>query len=886
MKIRGLGIIILTGVCVLCSSVVQAANTKPTALPQSVTVTEDTATSITLEGLDPDVGSVLTYKISSKPTKGTVVLPAGSNIATYTPKANLSGSDKFTFAVNDGSLTSTTATVSIMINAINDTPVAVGQVIKLTEDTSKSITLKATDVDSKTLTYQVVTPPANGSVIISGAKATYKPNTNYAGADSFTFAASDGSSVSAPATVSLAIAAVNDKPVADSKTVVVSTRGTSTITLSGSDPDGNSLTYALMSSPKPKGTVSAIKNGNQVTYTPKAGVTSDAFKFTVKDGKLTSTAATLTIAVKDIISITDPALLQCFGDVVPSATTDTLSCVDIDLSQADLSQLSQLPSLQTLDLSYTNLTNISALSTLTSLQVLGLDGNNLTRVTDIDDLPNLQELYLRGNALTDVSTLSRLTKLQALELGFNAITTIPSLTSMTALERLGLEYNAITDVAPLSGRTSLKSLDLEYNAITSSTTNIASLNSLTGLNAHLRLEGNRLLSVDDLKYMGGSKNLTLTLEDNCLPAVIALPSRIKVVGKSWQFAPSRCGSTAPIALAKNVEIFQNTPTTINLDVADANGNALNPSNPNITYQLESTSVVGGVLTVSAKGQVLLTPTHGYLGTAGTFAFSATYSGQKSRVATVNLRVIHPMLSTCFGSSSSIPTEEALLASTQFACPNQNLTDISVLAHYFPKIQALDLSNNQITDISSLTAQHFPDLRDLYLSGNALDASDLSALGVNLPSLNTLFIDNAQLDNNNLVDLFGTPDVPKLRLVNYLVLRNNQITDLQPLLHLRNMAILNLDGNLLTDVAALSPADTASPLPMPSLSQLSLDQNRLKAIALPRLTKLNYLQPSHNCITVMPTVPASVADFATNWNTYWKGNQRAVDNTGQCPVYQP
>ncbi|OQX06973.1 MAG: hypothetical protein BWK73_29255 [Thiothrix lacustris] len=723
---------------------------------------------------------------------------------------------------------------------------------------------------------------------------------------------------------------------AKSETIILNSFGVNTIRLSGFDVDGDYLTYALASTPQVQGTLSAITNSNQVIYTPKAGVTRDAFNFTVKDDKLTSTAATITIIVRD--TITDPFLLQCFGSVVPSVTIDTLSCDGVDLSTADLSQLSQLPSLQTLDLSHTNLTNItglagvtslttlylddnkiadinalrtltnltqlglaynnlqsstsntSALANLTKLQKLVLDGNNLTSVTDIDDLPVLQELYLRGNALTNVSTLSRLAKLQVLELGFNTITTIPSLTSMTGLWRLGLEYNALVDLAPLSGKTSLKSLDLEYNAITSTASNIASLNSLTGLNTLLRLEGNRLLDVDALKYIGGTKTLPLTLEDNCLPAIITLPSRIKVVGKSWQFSPSRCGSTAPVALSKDVEIFQNTPTTINLDVMDANGNALDPSNPNITYQVASTSqVVGGVVTVAAKGQIRFTPNTangGYLGSAGTFTFSATYNGQTSRVASVNLRVIHPLLSTCFGNGSSIPTEEALLTSTQFACAKHSLTDIAILKHYFPKIQALDLSDNQITDISSLTAQNFPDLRDLYLSGNPLDASDLSALGVNLPSLNTLFIDNAQLDNNSLMDLFGTADAPKLRFVNYLVLRNNAITDLQPLLHLSNMAILNLDGNLLTDVAALSPPDPASALPMPNLSQLSLDQNKLKAITLPRLTKLYFLQPSHNCIAVMPTVPASVADFATNWNTYWKGNQRALDNTGECPVYQP
>jgi VCBS repeat-containing protein len=72
----------------------------------------------------------------------------------------------------------------------------------------------AIDVDSTTLTYSIVTQPANGSVVLAAnGTYTYTPAANFNGSDSFAFRASDGVLSSNTATVSISIAAVNDAPV-------------------------------------------------------------------------------------------------------------------------------------------------------------------------------------------------------------------------------------------------------------------------------------------------------------------------------------------------------------------------------------------------------------------------------------------------------------------------------------------------------------------------------------------------------------------------------------------------------------------------------------------------------------------------------------------------
>ena len=70
----------------------------PTAAAQSVQYVLNTPASITLAGSDPE-GSSLTYSVGT-PTNGT--LSGTAPDLTYTPSADYTGSDSFTFTVNDG----------------------------------------------------------------------------------------------------------------------------------------------------------------------------------------------------------------------------------------------------------------------------------------------------------------------------------------------------------------------------------------------------------------------------------------------------------------------------------------------------------------------------------------------------------------------------------------------------------------------------------------------------------------------------------------------------------------------------------------------------------------------------------------------------------------
>lgn len=97
----------------LVTITVYPVNDKPVADPQSVVTNMNTSVAIVLTGSDVE-GSALTYSIKTAPAHG--ALSGEAPNLTYTPNAGFSGTDSFTFVVNDGMLNSDPATITIIVN--------------------------------------------------------------------------------------------------------------------------------------------------------------------------------------------------------------------------------------------------------------------------------------------------------------------------------------------------------------------------------------------------------------------------------------------------------------------------------------------------------------------------------------------------------------------------------------------------------------------------------------------------------------------------------------------------------------------------------------------------------------------------------------------------
>lgn len=104
---------------------VVAGNRAPVASPDAYSVNEDATLNVAAPGVlandsDPD-GNPLSAVYVSGPTNGTLTLNANGSF-TYTPAANFFGPASFAYKAGDGTSFSTTVTVSLTVNAVNDAP--------------------------------------------------------------------------------------------------------------------------------------------------------------------------------------------------------------------------------------------------------------------------------------------------------------------------------------------------------------------------------------------------------------------------------------------------------------------------------------------------------------------------------------------------------------------------------------------------------------------------------------------------------------------------------------------------------------------------------------------------------------------------------------------
>ena len=314
---------------------IAASNEAPSANNSAFSLNEDTPSSGQLSATDPD-GDSLTYSIVNQGSKGTVAITnISSGNYTYTPNNNVNGSDSFTFRVNDGTVNSATATVSVTITAVNDPPTANSSSLTTSENTAKNGQLTGNDPDGDALTYSILNQGSKGSVVItntSNGNFTYTPNANANGSDSFTFRVNDGIVNSAAATVNVTISNVNVAPVASNASETTSVNTPVTGLFPASDQDGDNLTYSIVSNgSKGSATITNQATG-EYTYTPQADVTgNDSFTYKVNDGALDSNIATINVTISDEETIT-----VVFGDTpgadFPGTIKDTYANIDTEIN--------------------------------------------------------------------------------------------------------------------------------------------------------------------------------------------------------------------------------------------------------------------------------------------------------------------------------------------------------------------------------------------------------------------------------------------------------------------------------------------------------------------------------------------------------------------------
>jgi hypothetical protein len=198
------------GLTVNAGNVEQRQNQPPTAVNDTASTTPGTPVTIDVTANDTDADNdTLVPAVVTQPANGTVGAGTGNTLV-YTPTANFTGTDTFTYRVSDGAAQSQPATVTITVSQQAATVVATNDSAGVAPGQSVTISVLSNDTvpAGATATVTVVTQPTNGKVE-PGQNNTlvYTPNQGFTGTDTFTYRITVGSTSSAPATVTVNVAA-------------------------------------------------------------------------------------------------------------------------------------------------------------------------------------------------------------------------------------------------------------------------------------------------------------------------------------------------------------------------------------------------------------------------------------------------------------------------------------------------------------------------------------------------------------------------------------------------------------------------------------------------------------------------------------------------------
>jgi Ca2+-binding RTX toxin-like protein len=282
----------------------------PTPADDSASTDEDEPLSIDVlaNDTDPD-GDALTVTSASDPEHGQATVEADGSV-TYAPEPDYAGGDSFAYTVADSQGNTASATVTIVVNPVEDDPDLEDDAAATQEDVPVVIDVLANDedVDGDTLVVTAVGQPDHGIASLSGngTAVLYSPAPDTNGTDTFEVTVSDGQGGSDTSLVTITIASVNDPPHAVLDAVNAVQGVTLLVDVLANDAPGPAdeagQPLALVSVGQPAhGQAAVVPSGpdeGKVSYTPAPGYLGpDSFTYVVSDGELEATG-TVSVGVK------------------------------------------------------------------------------------------------------------------------------------------------------------------------------------------------------------------------------------------------------------------------------------------------------------------------------------------------------------------------------------------------------------------------------------------------------------------------------------------------------------------------------------------------------------------------------------------------------------
>jgi large repetitive protein len=277
---------------------------KPNHTPQFTTTQTKAADTVKVGSLETFVftatdqdSDIISYSLQA-PSSGMAITAART--FTWTPLVSDTGLHSVNIIASDGKGGSATLSWNIFVDALNHAPVFIADEIFLDTQilTGKNYraSFHAVDSDNDPVTYSLVST-INGMTITDTA-ILWTPAIADTGVHSVSVRASDGKGGTATLTWNVDVVPANHAPHFISKAVdfptTIYTGELFTAVLSASDPDGDQLTYSIVTGPA--GMI--LQNNSTLSYSPGApDVGSHEVKVMIEDGKGGSDTLTFTISI-------------------------------------------------------------------------------------------------------------------------------------------------------------------------------------------------------------------------------------------------------------------------------------------------------------------------------------------------------------------------------------------------------------------------------------------------------------------------------------------------------------------------------------------------------------------------------------------------------------
>jgi hypothetical protein len=256
--------------------------------------------------LDPEGGAVTAVSIQDGVDNGTLSAFADGRFS-YTPNPGFTGTDSFTYRMQDPDGNTAEATVSITVLE-NLPPVALDDSYAVAEGGTLDVAAAgflANDLDPEggaVTAVSIQDGVDNGTLsAFADGRFSYTPDAGFSGMDSFTYRMVDEDGKTAEATVFITVLE-NLPPVALDDSYAVAEGETLNVAADGFlandlDPEGGAVTAVSIQDGVDNGTLSAFADG-RFTYTPDAGFSGvDSFTYRMVDDAGKTAEATVFITV-------------------------------------------------------------------------------------------------------------------------------------------------------------------------------------------------------------------------------------------------------------------------------------------------------------------------------------------------------------------------------------------------------------------------------------------------------------------------------------------------------------------------------------------------------------------------------------------------------------